>query len=556
MHLRRAARAVVGTPPRAAARRSGKRRRPSPFSAATVAAIALGAMVTTGSELTREAQAAVAPPGQGFALNSGDLRFILKQIKISERHAIREGAQGQPVEGEPLVGPGEFQIANPLLPFGLRTVDGSENNLQPGQNTFGAADQTFPRLAKPTFKPAENAQQFGGPAASSYTQKSGAVVDSQPRVISNLIVDQTVTNPAAVKAAKKPHRTFLGDPVEPCTEPGVPEGCTEAGKTLFMPNVTTDVGLSPPYNSWFTLFGQFFDHGLDSTTKGGSGTVFVPLKADDPLIAGPDHVFDTDDDLPAQQRFMVLTRAKNQPGPDNVLGTADDVQEATNTDSPWVDQSQTYSSHSSHQVFLRDYEMNAAGRPVSSGKVLQGPDGGMAPWSTVKTQAAEELGIELVDADVLNIPMLATDQYGRFLRGPARGLPQIATATGLVEGNLASPVSVPANAERINTAFLDDIAHNAVPKPLQPARGPGQPEIPALTPDEDTDITGASGTQPAGTYDDEMLDAHFIAGDGRVNENIALTAVHQVFHSEHNRLVDYMKKLIVDKNIDVPVFSR
>ena len=34
-----------------------------------------------------------------------------------------------------------------------------------------------------------------------------------------------------------------------------------------------------------------------------------------------------------------------------------------------------------------------------------------------------------------------------------------------------------------------------------------------------------------------MLDAHFCAGDGRVNENIALTTIHQVFHSEHDRLV-------------------
>ena len=40
---------------------------------------------------------------------------------------------------------------------------------------------------------------------------------------------------------------------------------------------------------------------------------------------------------------------------------------------------------------------------------------------------------------------------------------------------------------------------------------------------------------PAGTYDDELLDRHFVAGDGRVNENIGLTAVHHVFHSEHNR---------------------
>ena len=60
--------------------------------------------------------------------------------------------------------------------------------------------------------------------------------------------------------------------------------------------MTTDVGLSPPYNSLFTLFGQFFDHGVDQTVKGG-GTVFVPLKDDDPLIAGPDHIFGNADDL-------------------------------------------------------------------------------------------------------------------------------------------------------------------------------------------------------------------------------------------------------------------
>ena len=47
-------------------------------------------------------------------------------------------------------------------------------------------------------------------------------------------------------------------------------------------------------------------------------------------------------------------------------------------------------------------------------------------------------------------------------------------------------------------------------------------------------------------YDDELLDAHFIAGDGRVNENIGLTAVHHVFHSEHNRLVDEIDGMLHD----------
>ncbi len=67
---------------------------------------------------------------------------------------------------------------------------------------------------------------------------------------------------------------------------------------------------------------------------------------------------------------MVLTRATNQPGPDGVLGTADDIHEHTNTTSPFVDQNQTYSSHPSHQVFLRAYEFNAAGDPVATGKLI------------------------------------------------------------------------------------------------------------------------------------------------------------------------------------------
>ena len=50
---------------------------------------------------------------------------------------------------------------------------------------------------------------------------------------------------------------------------------------------------------------------------------------------------------------------------------------------------------------------------------------------------------------------------------------------------------------------------------------------------------------PAGTYDDELLDRHFITGDGRGNENIALTAVHHVFHSEHNRQVDEIKATVL-----------
>ena len=71
-------------------------------------------------------------------------------------------------------------------------------------------------------------------------------------------------------------------------------------QTLDIPNVTTDVGLSPPFNSLFTIFGQFFDHGLDKITNGGNGTVFVPLKADDPLVTrGPDGIAGNGDEVAA-----------------------------------------------------------------------------------------------------------------------------------------------------------------------------------------------------------------------------------------------------------------
>ncbi len=544
----------------------------------TAVSVAMLVVPGTTTPATAAVPQAAAPVGQGFTVTSSDLAFILKQIKISEEHAATLTAAkpcvtlvAQPGDGIP----DNLQLPDRLTSYGLRTVDGSCNNLFPGRENFAAADQVFPRLTTPEFRPAEQSPaEFGPPRPTSYAQKRGSVFDSQPRLISNLIVDQTSTNPAAVAAAAFPVRTQGNPGLFPCATdpqpdavppvPGDPENCVPSHQTLFIPNVTTDVGLSPPYNSMFTFFGQFFDHGIDQTVKGG-GTVFVPLRADDPLIAGPDHVLGNADDLPADQRFMVLTRAKNQPGPDGVLGddpstptdeSADDVQDALNTDSPWVDQSQTYTSHSSHQVFLREYTMNSSGLPVSTGKLLGGlgpdgtypgsPDGttGMATWASVKEQAATLLGLKLVDRDVTNIPMIAADPYGKFIPGP-NGLPQYVTTTGLVEGNLANPVPVPANVRHFETPFLTDIAHNADPSPQDTDHNPGTPPV-APVPDADDVPSADFANQPPGTYDDEMLAAHFCAGDGRVNENIALTTIHQVFHSEHDRLVDDIKNVLTD----------
>ncbi|MFC5696155.1 peroxidase family protein, partial [Pseudomonas sp. GCM10022186] len=505
-------------------------------------------------------------PGNGLHLIRSDLQFILDQILISEQHAA----------GADLLS----LLPNSRVPFGIRTVDGSLNNLVVGQTDFGAADQDFPLLVDQQFRNDLDEAPFNGITNTNFATTGpvdGNVVDSDPRIISNLIVDQTITNPSAVQAFLE---AGLGtQAVDPVTgallfnADGTPiildlDGVViPRGQTLTIGNTTPDEGLSAPFNAWFTFFGQFFDHGLDLVQKGENGTVFIPLQPDDPLIThGPDGVAGTGDELtdPALQ-FMLVTRATNTqvlPGVDGILGTADDVHTQNNQTTPFVDQNQTYTSHPAHQVFLRAYEL-VGGVPVATGRLITNRDlgadglfgtaddvelGGMSTWGVVKAQARDLLGIELDDFDALNVPLVAVDPYGKFIPG-ANGFAQLVIDLGpdglpntvddvLVEGNPAAPISPTAvGALRTGHMFLADIAHSA-----NPFSAFGVP----LTPDGDAvaGVDDGLGT----TYDDELLAEHFMAGDGRVNENIALTAVHHVFHAEHNRLVVHIKDVVLASN--------
>ena len=447
----------------------------------------------------------------------------------------------------------------------------------------------------------------------------GDVFDPTLRTISNLIVDQTLGNPAAIMtaltrngipgdllaiaadimAAYEPVKPFfkavddaldayseaqaaadVANPPDPVLDQAAlaalavlqqaeaaltaargpldailtVNGIELSGANVVLPNVAPDVGLSAPFNSWFTFFGQFFDHGLDLVNKGGNGTVFIPLQPDDPLynpdLDGPDNIAGTADDA---RNFMVLTRATTSPGPDGHLGddpTTVEVDESlddgrpVNTTTPFVDQNQTYTSHPSHQVFLRAYVMTPDG-PVATGKLIEGANGGMANWGELKAQTLVMLGFELTNQDVGKVPLLRTDPYGNFIKGP-NGFPLAILNIGpdgvpntnddmVIEGNPSANgglgVSL-AGTVRTSMAFLADIAHNAVPNGL----ADGDIEI---------GLSNGDGSQTDGFYDNELLDRHFIAGDGRANENIGLTAVHHVFHAEHNRLVDHTKEAVV-----------
>src|SRR5215218_5382758 len=87
---------------------------------------------------------AAAPVGQGFTVTPADLAYILKQIKIAEYHVAHTTSETGPCGA--LVGDGPNQMPSPLVSMGLRTVDGSSNNLVQGQEYFGASHQKFPRL--------------------------------------------------------------------------------------------------------------------------------------------------------------------------------------------------------------------------------------------------------------------------------------------------------------------------------------------------------------------------------------------------------------------------
>ncbi len=364
-----------------------------------------------------------------FVVNTADLYYILRQIKISEATSVGYTPAVAPVTIlQAIMNEYGVSAANAAqLPAGMRTVDGSFNNLMTaptgvegtsswdaGTSEFGAADNMFPRLTDPVWGNDMDGDSISfGPGSPTLTNTnyagSGNVVDADPRIISNLIVDMSVNNPAAVSA-------YLNNPISlaqfeadhPGMIPVAPDD-PNAGSGDYLaitdedlqtiPNQSPDVGLTAGFNSWMTYFGQFFDHGLDLVTKGNAGTVYIPLQADDPLIAGGDGIFGNGDDLPAHLRFMALTRATQ-------TLDANGIPQHENTTTSFIDQNQTYTSHSSHQVFLReDVKLDLAGDAlgpvaVSTGRLLDGTNAGgisvngaIGNWAEVKAQALAMLGI-------------------------------------------------------------------------------------------------------------------------------------------------------------------
>ncbi|WP_431305315.1 peroxidase family protein [Sediminicoccus sp. BL-A-41-H5] len=204
--------------------------------------------------------------------------------------------------------------------------------------------------------------------------------------------------------------------------------------------------------------------------------------------------------------------------------------ESFNQISPFIDLSQTYGSDKSKTFFLREYQtLNAGqtihdvttGRLVNAGATVNGEvASGIANWAQIKANAAK-VGITLHDADITAVPMLAIDQFGQLILS-ADGRPQL-VALDKVTGETVyvTDTTVAEGLVLMTTqhAFLNDMGVR----------------LPALT-----DTTVWAGRDLIGPTK-AALEAHYVAGDGRLNENIGLTAVQEVFVNEHNRVLTDLK---------------
>ena len=138
---------------------------------------------------------------------------------------------------------------------------------------YGTADTLFPRLTPKSYDYSTQTGAFTttvnpngsvtiptyDPAATiDYSIRGTTIIDASPRIISNLVVNQ---NGHSVLEVQDNPSSTLGGRFSPLTG-----------------------NLNPlAYSGFMTMFGQFFDHGLDLVKKGVDGTVIVPLLPGDSL---------------------------------------------------------------------------------------------------------------------------------------------------------------------------------------------------------------------------------------------------------------------------------
>jgi Ca2+-binding RTX toxin-like protein len=399
------------------------------------------------------------------------------------------------------------QVSDPDL--NTREVSGFENNLTLGREFWGTAEQPFLRLAPLHFEPQTTMQT--SPNAVRVTSADGITPLPNPRLISDVIGQQALD---------------------------------ADGNTISTPNTFGT-------NLFLMSFGQFFDHGLDFYARGG-GPDLVPIGDMNEQLAAaqlrldeiraaeglPPIQLDVSDNLLAQLEnnpqpfeFLIGSRAgRYDAGADgSVVVDANGtpvVNNATGTmhlnkTASFVDQSQTYGSSPEMLYLLRESARTAAGDLI--------PDG-HGGW--VKTHrlldGSMEVGPDGVSrgslpsyADILVNNGVSRAAINQLLADVAAGSmtnfeawTQLTTLTGFV---YYADIG-----DATHTIMLGD-KNDALASPVS-----------------------RDGISPNPGFSLENLLSYHIAGDHRADENVALTAVHTVWHREHNFQADRIMALHPD----------
>ena len=431
------------------------------------------------------------------------------------------------------------------------------------------------------------------------TPTMNSVIDYTPRMISNLVASGGVVTLKdgqnhrvdwnAEAYANTPAYTALIDDWNAAHPKGTPQ-YIDMSKLVEGAAIVTDWGLvganggsdmqnpnnSEVYigaanpgiaatNGIFTLFGQFFDHGLDFIGKASTYKVVIPLAVDDPLygVIGADGQPTTS---------ITITRATVSGQDAN--GNANYV----NHDSPYIDQNQTYGAVDDITNILRAWVKDPnTGAWHPGARLLDGTSlantwtdaFGNTTKNTLPTLnelraeirhnggsdvggARADLSWDEVAGQVLHRNVdgsLAHDTLGNTI---STGQPLLLDMNPTFNAAHISSTAI----NELNSAFGSNFSTDYIvgtPLTLGSLIAAGW-----LNPSDfsiNKTLYGMGGTPLTQAQHDavseimmESVGDHYVAGDGRANENFGLTSIHHVFHEEHEFQVQNLEAAIIKQD--------
>jgi Ca2+-binding RTX toxin-like protein len=241
------------------------------------------------------------------------------------------------------------------------------------------------------------------------------------------------------------------------------------------------------WNNLLMSVGQYIDHGLDFTPKGGNGSYVIPIAQSDPGLLGTAQIKQTRATVDAGTGVGTITPAT-----------------FTNKLTPWIDQNQTYGSKEEVTYYLRE---TAVGIDANGKTVLLRDANG----KLIKTRNLLHGGL---DAQGVAKP----PTYREFLIN--NGVDPIALKSAIASNNFTALAAIPGYIDWKDIKDLKGVSTGqALLGDINPAALPG-------------------GFGPGSPGNLRLLLDHYVAGDLRANENVGLTSFHQLFANSHNILAD------------------